>query len=192
MAGTAIQLPGEKIFLRSLTMEDVSAAYCAWLNDPEVNRYLETRFAVQTLASVMSYVETAISASDSIFLAIIEKATNLHIGNIKLGPILPYHRRGEISFFIGDKRCWGKGYATEAVRLLTEYAFCELTLVKVTAGCYSTNLGSKRVFEKLGYEQEAVFKKQYFSDGVWVNSYRFAKFRESLPGDDLTMNTGLS
>lgn len=181
MAEDIILLPGEKIFLRPVTMQDVSAEYCAWLNDPEINRYLETRFAVQTLASVRSYVETAISASDSIFLAIIGKATNLHIGNIKLGPILPYHRRSEISFFIGDKRCWGKGYATEAVRLLTEYALCELALVKVTAGCYSTNLGSKRVFEKLGYEQEAVFKKQYFSEGAWVDSYRFAKFVELLP-----------
>lgn len=174
-------LSGEKVFLRPLTLQDVSEAYCSWLNDPEVNRYLETRFAVQTLASVGEYVEATIAAPNSIFLAIIEKATNLHIGNIKLGPILPHHRRGEISFFIGEKRCWGKGYATEAVGLLTEFALRELSLVKVTAGCYGSNLGSQRVFEKLGYTREAVFNKQYCSEGTWVNSYSFAKFSELLP-----------
>lgn len=176
-----ILLRGEKVFLRPVTLEDVSQAYCAWLNDPEVNRYLETRFAVQTLASVRSYVANATAAPDIIFLAIIEKATDRHIGNIKLGPVLQHHQRGEISFFIGEKGCWGKGYATEAVGLLTDYALCRLSLLKVTAGCYSTNLGSKRVFEKLGYEREAVFKKQYFSENTWVNSYSFAKFSGSLP-----------
>jgi len=176
-----IHLLGEKVFLRPVTLADVTDTYCGWLNDPEVNRYLETRFAVQTLASVRSYVATAIAAPDTIFLAIIEKATNLHIGNIKLGPVLPYHRRGELSFFIGEKSCWGKGYATEAVGVLTEYALCQLSLVKVTAGCYSTNLGSKRIFEKLGYEREAVFRKQYFSEDAWVNSYSYAKFSESMP-----------
>ena len=176
-----ILLLGEKILLRPVTLEDVTEAYCDWLNDPEVNRYLETRFVVQTLASVRSYVATTIAAPDTIFLAIIEKATNRHIGNIKLGPVLLHHRRGELSFFIGEKGCWGKGYATEAVGLLTEYALDELSLVKVTAGCYSTNFGSKRVFEKLGYEIEAVLKKQYFSEDTWVSSYSFAKFPESLP-----------
>ena len=176
-----IALRGEKVFLRPVNLEDVSETYCGWLNDPEVNRYLETRFVVQTLASVRSYVAAAIAAPDNIFLAIIEKATNLHIGNIKLGPILPHHRRGELSFFIGEKGCWGRGYATEAVGLLTDYALRELSLVKVTAGCYSTNLGSKRVFEKLGYEIEAVLKKQYFSEDTWVNSYYFVKFSEPLP-----------
>ena len=176
-----ILLLGEKILLRPVTLEDVTEAYCDWLNDPEVNRYLETRFVVQTLVSVRSYVASAIAAPDNIFLAIIEKATNRHIGNIKLGPVLPYHRRGELSFFIGEKSCWGKGYATEAVELLTEYGLRELSLVKVTAGCYSTNFGSKRVFEKLGYEIEAVLKKQYFSENDWVNSYSFARFSESLP-----------
>ncbi len=176
-----IHLLGEKISLRPVTQADVTDTYCHWLNDPEVNRYLETRFVVQTLASVRSYVATVTAAPDNIFLAIIEKNTDLHIGNIKLGPILQHHQRGEISFFIGEKSCWGKGYATEAVGLLTEYALGQLSLVKVTAGCYSTNLGSKRVFEKLGYEREAVFKKQYFSEDAWVNSYSYAKFSESLP-----------
>lgn len=177
-----ILLRGEKVLLRPVAVEDVSEAYCDWLNDPEVNRYLETRFVVQTMTSVRSYVASAIAAPDTIFLAITEQATNRHIGNIKLGPVLPHHRRGELSFFIGEKGCWGKGYATEAVGLLTEYGLRELSLVKVTAGCYSTNFGSKRVFEKLGFEREAVLKKQYFSEGVWVNSYSFAKFSESLPG----------
>lgn len=176
-----IRLRGEKISLRPVALADVTETYCGWLNDPEVNRYLETRFAVQTLASVRSYAAAAIAAPDLLFLAIIENATGRHLGNIKLGPVLPQHRRGEISFFIGEKGCWGKGYATEAVGLLTEYALCRLSLVKVTAGCYGTNVGSQRVFEKLGYEREAVFRKQYFSEDTWVNSYTFAKFSSSLP-----------
>ena len=156
-----IRLEGPRIILRPLTLDDVSGRYVSWLNDPEVNKYLETRFQEQTIETIREYVRAMHAAADVLFPAIILKNGGNHIGNIKLGPVIEEHRRGEISFFIGEKDYWGKGFATEAVRLLTDYALDKLGLNKVTAGCYSNNLGSQRVFEKLRYVIEGRFQRHY-------------------------------
>ncbi len=171
-------LEGERIFLRPVTIDDVSLRYCSWLNDPEVNRYLETRFSKQTLESVRRYVVQMTSLTENFFLAIILREDNRHIGNIKLGPVNREHRRGELSFFVGEKDCWGQGYATEAVQLMSDYALKPLGLMKITAGCYSNNIGSKCIFEKAGYILEGVFKKHYLSEGSRVDRLCYSKFQE--------------
>ena len=93
------------------------------------------------------------------------KKKGQHIGNIKLGPINWIHRFGDISLLIGEKDCWVKGYASEAIALITSFAFNVLNLHKLRAGCYSNNLGSARAFEKVGYIREGLLKKQWLQNG---------------------------
>jgi RimJ/RimL family protein N-acetyltransferase len=92
--------------------------------------------------------------ANEILLAICDKKYDLHIGNIKLGPINWYHRRAEISLLVGNKAYWGKGIATQAIRLISQFAFQSLNLNKLMAGAYKNNLGSIKAFEKCGYKVE--------------------------------------
>ncbi len=169
-------LKGARVLLRNVTVSDVNENYYRWMNDPVVNRYMETRFRPQSYEDIRSFVEKTAAAPDAVFLAILFRAQDRHIGNIKLGPISRVHKRGEISFFIGDQSLWHKGLATEAVSLLTDFGLNTLGLVKITAGCYSNNLGSVRVFEKCGYIREAVLQKHYLLDNTFVDRVCFAKF----------------
>lgn len=144
-------LSNEEIFLRDVNLDDVNDRYYQWLNDPEVNQYLETRFVPQSKEKIAEFVKDKLGNPNEILLAICDKRTNLHIGNIKLGPINWYHRRAEISLFIGDKNYWGKKIATLAITLLTEFAFNKLNLNKLTAGAYKPNIGSIKAFQRCGY-----------------------------------------
>ncbi len=92
---------------------DINIKYVEWLNDPCVNQYLETRFSPQSLESVYLYWKTYQLDKNSPWFAICTLSNEDHIGNIKLGPIDWVHRRAEISLFIGERGCWGKGYAAE-------------------------------------------------------------------------------
>jgi RimJ/RimL family protein N-acetyltransferase len=83
-----------------------------------------------------------------------------HIGNIKLGPIDNQHLTSELGFIIGESSAWGLGFASEAISCISQWAFSDLHLSKLTAGCYEQNIGSKRALEKSGFVQEAVLKKQ--------------------------------
>ena len=72
--------------------------------------------------------------------------------NIKLGQINEYQKSATIGLAIGDKDFWGKGIATMAISLVTNYGFMDLELEKICAGCYEHNLGSKKAFLKTGYQ----------------------------------------
>jgi [ribosomal protein S5]-alanine N-acetyltransferase len=106
-------------------------------------------------------------------LAIILNDEDRHIGNIKIGPINQIHRFADIGLLIGERDCWGKGYATEALRLVTNYAFKTLNLHKLTAGCYDGNKGSEKAFIKAGFVVEGIRKKHCYCYGVYVGSIIF-------------------
>ena len=158
-------LEGINIYLREVNETDVTDNYYNWINDPEINQYLETRYFPRSKTNILDYVKHMDGLSNEVFFAICDKATNKHIGNIKLGPINWIHRYGDISLLIGEKDYWGKGLATEAIRLVTEFGFYTLNLHKIKAGCYENNHGSAKAFEKVGFVREGLLKKQWMVNG---------------------------
>ena len=162
---TGAVVTGQRIHLREVRPSDVTERYYRWMNDPEVNRYLETRFAPQSLETIADFVRRMAGKSDEPFFAICTNDTQEHIGNIKIGPINFRHRHGDISLLIGEKEYWGKGYATEAIELVTRFGFETANLNKLEAGCYAENEGSARAFEKCGYTREGLMKGHFLCAG---------------------------
>ncbi|MFA6003053.1 MAG: GNAT family protein [Elusimicrobiota bacterium] len=162
-------LEGERIYLREVRVEDVNEAYYRWMNDSSINQFLESRFFPHTLETLRDYVSKKMGDESSVFLAIVLKKGHRHIGNIKIGPINTAHRIADIGILLGEKDCWGKGYATEAVRLLVGYAFDTLNLHKVTAGCYAPNKGSIKAFKKVGFVEEGLRKQHCYCGGEYVD-----------------------
>ena len=154
------RLEGEKVTLRSLMVEDCNEVYVSWMNDPEINRYLETRWSVQDLASIKAFVQDIAESDHSTLFGIFRKSDSTHIGNIKIGPVNSQHLYADVSYFIGDRSSWGNGYATESVDLVTRFGFEVMGLKKCMAGSYSGNVSSCRVLEKVGYIQEGCFSNQ--------------------------------
>lgn len=142
-----------RLRLRTLTDDDVSERYLGWLADPAVNRYLELRFSTHSAASTRELIRALNDSEDTIFLGIFLH-DGRHIGNIKLGPINPHHRRADIGLLLGDRDQWGRGYATEAIEAISRHAFTVLGLAKVAAGCYSGNVGSMKAFLKANFVLE--------------------------------------
>lgn len=89
------------------------------------------------------------------------------IGTINLFHVM----RGSLqSAFIGyflDKKHNGKGYTTEAAKLMVEYAFNELNLHRIEAGVMPHNIGSIRVLEKAGFHKEGIAVKNVKINGKW-------------------------
>lgn len=164
-------ITSERLLFRILNKEDVSERYLGWLSDPEVNRYLETRFITQTRDACEKFVSDMEKDPASYLFGIFEKATLEHIGNIKLGFIKTYHKSAQVSLFVGEKTYWGKGYATESIRCITQWGFEALNLERIEAGCYDTNIGSLRAFLKAGYSVEGFFRSSVVSNGSRIGSF---------------------
>lgn len=165
-----LKIEGKNILLRPVRISDVNEKYVGWLNDSEVAQFLETHFQTQTLQTVRDYVSNLVSGpQDSLFLAMIEKTTQKHIGNIKVGPINPHHLFADVSLFIGDKTAWGKGYATEAIRLVVRHSFQVLGLHRLNASIYDPNKGSQKAFLKAGFKEEGVSRSKRSHQGEFVD-----------------------
>lgn len=134
---------------------------------------METKWHEQTIHSITEFVEDQVKSQTSILFAIIENESDRHIGNIKIGPIHPYYKHADISYFIGDKSLWNRGYATEAIRLVCKYGFEDIGLNRLEAGTYEMAVGSFRALEKNGFKREGVFRGQVFYDGHYIDVYRY-------------------
>jgi ribosomal-protein-alanine N-acetyltransferase len=97
-----------RIFLRELSVDEVTPVYLEWMKDKEVIQYLESRFYPQTMGSIYEFVDDCAKDPDTLFLAVRESGTGKHIGNIKLHRIDRRHNSGEVSVLIGDKNFWGR------------------------------------------------------------------------------------
>lgn len=74
----------------------------------------------------------------------------------------------------------GNGYATEAVRLVTQRAFTESPLRRLIAYVHEGNLASRRVLEKAGYTLEGVLREHYIVNGVPVNEIFYGILRREI------------
>lgn len=81
---------------------------------------------------------------------LIEKATRTVVG--QMGCKGPPDASGTVEIGYGiNLSAWGRGFATEAARALTEWALVQPGVRRVKAECLDTNLGSVRVLEKVGF-----------------------------------------
>jgi [ribosomal protein S5]-alanine N-acetyltransferase len=137
-----------------LRPEHVGEHYLSWMNDPQVQRFLESRFARHDGESIRTFVSTCLADPKVLFLGIASGTDGRHVGNIKLGPIDRNHLTADIGLMIGDRSAHGRGIATASIRIMVRIAREKLRLAKLTAGAYASNLGSIRAFQKAGFSIE--------------------------------------
>jgi ribosomal-protein-alanine N-acetyltransferase len=165
-----------RVALRLLRPDEVTDAYVDWLNDPEINRYLESRFQPQDRASVTAFVAAMLASDRNLLLAITDPANGRHVGNIKLGPIDRPHGLADIGIIIGDRAAWGRGLGTAAIECVVAIARDELGLRKLTAGCYASNRASARAFEKAGFHVDAIRRDHLNLDGRFEDHILLSRF----------------
>ena len=167
----------KKITLRRLNLtKDISKRYLTWMNDRKVHQYTEQKYTKHSETQIRKYVEKKNKSKDEFLYGIFLKRNNLkiHIGNIKLGPINFIHKVSVISYFIGEKELWGKGYTTLAIKEIIKIAK-KKGLKKIKARLYEKNIGSKRVLEKNNFKLEGKMKSEIIYKGKRYNSYWFGK-----------------
>jgi ribosomal-protein-alanine N-acetyltransferase len=171
-------LTGTHLYLRGLQATDAAGPYLNWLNDPEVGRYLETRYQPWSQARLERYLAQLDGSQQEFLFGICLRTGDRHIGNIKLGPVNWIHRFADIGLLIGEKDQWGKGYASEAIGLVCDFAFGTLNLHKLKAGCYADNQGSARAFLRNGFVEEGRLRQQWLIDNQYQDSLLLGLLRD--------------
>ena len=169
-------IQGEQIYLRPITMEDISERYRSWFSDSDVNKYIEVRNI--SAAELRSYVSKKINDPLVVFMGIFDKTNNKHIGNVKLEPIDKKNGRTIFSIVIGEKSYWGRGIGTESTRLISDYALNEIGLYEVELGVVSEHSKATHAYEKAGFKIYGTKKNAVSHNGIFYDAAAMIKRRQ--------------
>jgi len=136
-----MRLTGTRCTVRSWRMEDAEAVV-RHANNINVARQLRDRFPhPYTRANAMAFLKSAVAAGA--------------IGYVRGTDVERYS--AEIGYWLGELY-WRRGIASEALILVTDYAFSTLNLLRLFALPFADNVASMRVLEKAGYVREATLR----------------------------------
>lgn len=97
--------------------------------------------------------------------AIRRASDNYLIGGIGFhNYIIGTNHKAELGYWLA-KPYWNKGIMTSAIKKVTEYAFKELGLIRITAYIFDFNIASAKVLEKAGYRCEGLLRSHFKKDG---------------------------
>ncbi len=157
-------MEGQDIYLRFMNEEDTDNIV-KWRNSDFVRR----NFIYQkpfTREGHENWIKTMINTGRVIQFMICTKEGR-PVGSVYLRDIDRTHNKAEYGIFIGEKDALGRGYGTQAARLMIDYAFEKLKLHKVMLRVLAENEQARRSYEKAGFVQEAYLKDEVFLEGKY-------------------------
>jgi RimJ/RimL family protein N-acetyltransferase len=158
--------PGGKVILRPLEKNDLGKSL-EWLTDPSVNKYLSQNFKDLTVKQEEQWFDYIQDSHQDIVFAILEKSSGKHIGNCALHKIDRRKKTCELGIVIGDKDYWDRGFGTDAVKVLVDFALDVLELSKIWLNVYTYNHRAIKVYENCGFKLVRVLKRNHLYNGKY-------------------------
>jgi ribosomal-protein-alanine N-acetyltransferase len=128
------------------------------------------------------WAQRAIGNDTAVPLFITRRSDNELLGaitldNIRRGPA----QAGTTGYWIGHPHA-RQGYMREAIQSVVHYAFNQLDLSRIEAGCLPENTASRRLLEQCGYKYEGVAQSYLQIAGRWRNHVLYANLRSDRRG----------
>ena len=172
---TELEIKTDRLIVKIFHPNDITEKYLDALNQKDVIGLTEARHRNWNRESAVEFIENANKPDESILFGVFLKSNYKPIGNIRLFNFHKVHMRAELSFLFYDSGEWGNGYATEAIGGVVECSFDILNLHRIYADYYEMNIASERVFSKLGFHIEGIYKDHFWLEDRFVDSIRVAK-----------------
>jgi ribosomal-protein-alanine N-acetyltransferase len=170
-------LDGENISFKALRTTDAQEIH-NYASDKEVSRFIGWSL-MDTLNETREYIETMLKReadSTHLYASIVQKSTQEIIGTAMIFNFDQEANQAEIGY-VFHRDHWGKGFGTECVALMSDFAFESLNLHKLHASVVDENIGSARILEKNGYLVEGNLRDHFFIDGKYYNALLFGKIQ---------------
>ncbi len=174
-----IPLETNQLILRRFVDSDLPVLF-AYRNDPEVARYQS--WSATDKAGLQAFIQSQKplqpgTPGEWFQFAIALKSTNELIGDCALKVSKDICRQGETGFTLARKQ-QRKGFATEALSGLLDYAFTKLSLHRIVAITDCENNSSIALLERLGMRREGHFLRSIRNKGEWRDEYQYAILRD--------------
>jgi RimJ/RimL family protein N-acetyltransferase len=178
-----MELRGHKCVLRRWRTRDLDSLI-RHANNANVSRYLRERFPYPyTRRDARAFLASAAGSGPDDTRMAIDVGGNAVGGiGVIIGTDIERYS-AEVGYWLGEE-FWGRGIVTEALTLFTADVFERLNLLRLFAVAAVANVGSARVLEKAGYQQEAVMRCAAVKFGQPNDQLLFARINLAWRGVD--------
>jgi RimJ/RimL family protein N-acetyltransferase len=144
------KLEGPRVYLSPINLDDVEI-YADWINNLSVSVNLNQ--AKNQISVVREREILEGMAKEGYHFAIVSCQSDELLGNCSLFNVSNVHGSAEIGIFIGEEQNRGKGYGTDAMKLLIAYGFKILNLNNIMLRVYSFNESAIKAYLKVGFKE---------------------------------------
>jgi ribosomal-protein-alanine N-acetyltransferase len=170
---TVVRLPGVRCTVRSWQLGDAEGLV-RHANNVNVSKQLRDRFPhPYTMSAARAFLEHVVPLRPVTNFTIEVEGTPA--GGIGFAAGTDVERfSAEIGYWLGEP-FWGRGIVTEALSLVTEYAFVRQNILRLFALPFADNLASSRVLEKAGYVREGLLRSASVKFGRPRDQWMYAR-----------------
>lgn len=158
-------LRGERIWLTALNRAD-AAVMARWEYDNEYLRLMDSSPArPRSEDEIARWLDSAARSNTEFTFGVRLLDSDDLIGWAQLDGIIWTHGTSALGIGVGNRSFWDRGYGTEALALLLDFAFDELNLHRVFLTVFSYNPRAIHLYEKLGFQREGLYREHLQRDG---------------------------
>ncbi|MHC0035365.1 GNAT family N-acetyltransferase [Pseudoneobacillus sp. C159] len=160
------KLETERLVLREIVSTDAQTIFDCFSNE-DVTRYygMEPMTELEQANQLIQLFSKNHTEKRGIRWGIELKVSGELIGTIGFNNWAPKHKRAEIGYDL-HPLFWRKGYASEAISLISTYGFRKLGLTRIGAVVYLENESSNQVLLKLGFQHEGILRSYMYQNGI--------------------------
>jgi len=159
-------ISGIKTVLRKLKRIDLERSM-AWLKDPSTNKFLSQDFNNLTIEQEEAWYDIIQNSKNDLVFAILDKNGLKYIGNCALHKIDLEKHTCEIGIVIGERKYWNRGFGSDAIKSVVQFAFKDLNLSNILLNVYRYNKRAIKAYKKCGFVQVKVLEKNHFYGGKY-------------------------
>ncbi|MFD1064410.1 GNAT family N-acetyltransferase [Oceanobacillus locisalsi] len=169
-------LHNRKTYIRLMEESDVQHKV-DWFNDEDVRKTLNVDFPISAIGT-KKWLHSVSANNTRCDFIICSKEDNMPIGYVGLVNIDYKNSKAESYLGVGNKKYWGKGHASEARRLILDYAFEHLALNKVYSYVWVENEKMKHINQKVGFQIEGTLRNDICYNGVFRDKHIMGVLRK--------------
>ena len=159
-------LTGSRVVLRRHVPENLGA-FRRWYSDPEIARLARYQEAPMRSEEIERFFAARVVGADALAMAIHERASDRLVGTCAFSQLDGDNGSALYHITIGEKDAWGRGYGSEATRLMLGHAFGALGLHRIALFVFEFNERAIRTYRRCGFVVEGRARESIFRDGRW-------------------------
>ena len=167
-------ITGSLIVLRSWTAEDVPQIQ-ELKNDIDIQSQLMGIPRPNSSNKILNWLKHRDKDDSMVFFVIARKQDNKAIGYVQISCLDKINLNGYLGICI-EQEFWGKGYANEALDLLTRYASSILNLRKIILLVKNDNSRAIGFYKKTGFRKIGILKEHQIINGNWCDVLMMERF----------------